>query len=125
MNSRAFAFISFVILGIWLLAGVAESNSVSHLKNSGLQSVFQGDIVNIKSIPGIPIPLVIPNKDFFTGLFDLLTWNFSWLQGDWVYFRLFLTSLTLFTLWGVLATLTPLISAAAASAVGLVRAFIP
>src|SRR3972149_6981088 len=108
MNPRAWGFLSFVIIGLTFMAALTTVDSKAYLYASGLNAVFQGSMFVSRSIPGTGLSAFVPNPDFFTGLFSLITWNYPWLQGQWDIFRLFvLTPITAFALWGVITTLTP------------------
>lgn len=81
MSYKLLAFLTGVwLIGTWLGAtyenswaqSAAASNPISYLLNFG-------NVLQVSNIGPFPLPL--PNPQYFTTLFDVITWRWSFLQG--------------------------------------------
>ena len=65
-------------------------------EGSDINAVLNMRVFTVKDVgPGtlnIPIPLV--HVSFFSGLFDIMTWNYSYFSGTWSLLRIPLVALT-------------------------------
>lgn len=95
--SLGFILIVATLLGAIMDQGInAAGESTLGADASSINEVLDFNVFDIQEISlfNVSVGIPLPNFGFFTGLFDLLTWNFSYFTGDWALFRLFFMALS-------------------------------
>ncbi len=120
MTTPSFTIPLAMVLIVAALLGAMADQTINTAGNTVLGSTAeQADInalldfklFNIKEISLFQVSVSIPmiNVAFFSGLFDLLTWNFSYFKGTWAILRLFFMSLTFSVGIMVLISIAPIL----------------
>ena len=104
MTSPAFTLpLSLVLIVAVLLAAVMDQAvdsagvaGLSETSASNINAVLDFSVFRLQelSVFNISVSIPRPNFAFFQGLFDLLTWDFSYFTGQWALLRIFFTALS-------------------------------
>jgi hypothetical protein len=95
--SLGFVLIVATLLGAVMDQGLnAGGDSTLGADASNINEVLDFNVFDVQEISLFNVSLSIPrpNFGFFNGLFDMLTWNFSYFTGDWAMLRLFFMALS-------------------------------
>jgi|TARA_Y100001963_G_scaffold145282_1_gene218647 hypothetical protein len=92
MGSNLWMYVTFLWVTTTLLGGILEMQYSSTAENqSAINQLIQLKVFEFKELKVlmITIPAPLPNTEFFSGLTQLLTWDFEFLKGNYNIFRWF------------------------------------
>lgn len=100
MSPKWIMFILFTYVGFQLLGNIAESTwfGASHLT---LMNLLTGAYVSEGSSGGI-VSILSVAADWGTAIFGTLTWDYSFLTGEWILLRWVLSAFTVGFIWGAI-----------------------
>ncbi len=115
LTMAIFTFMSVIYDAYW-----AHSSSLNALINMDLIKVYDVELGIFQGVPA-------PNLTFLKGIWDLLSWNFSFLHhtiGTWLRFFI-LEAATAKIQWAILTTVTPIVISALSSVISALRSLNP
>ena len=84
MSIQLWAYIAFIFVILTILFGFAELNLASPDQIGDLNDVIHVKVFEMREfdVMFVEFQAPVPNLDFFTGLGKLLTWDYSFFEGD-------------------------------------------
>lgn len=121
MPYRFFIWISYLFIGFAFIFGMSSLDPATGIgTTSGLEDVMEFQIFHAREVLGFSYPML--NPTFFSGLYDLLFWNYPVFEGEWGYIRTFaLYPLSLIASMIVVIHITPVILNAVSTARDMFR----
>lgn len=106
MNSKFMMYLAYAFIAGTLICLVIEGSAWGASHSTVLNSLKVFKVANILGIWQLPTV----NVEFFTvGVPKLLLWDYSFLTGGWLYFKLFLYILSIGAIWGFIEVVLSLI----------------
>ena len=103
MTTKWIAFLVFMYMLAALAGGVMEGTMFGHHEVDVLNNISSYAIVKSSGAAGIT-EIVGSIPDFFTNLFNTMTFNYAMFQGDWSVVRLILCApLIAAAVWGIIS----------------------
>ncbi len=121
MPYRFFIWLAYIFVGFSFIFGLASLDPNSGIgTNSDLEAVMEFNLLRAREVLGFDYYL--PNPSFFSGLADLLLWDYPVFEGNWGYIRtFFLYPLSLIASLIIVITITPVILSAISTVRNLFR----